>query len=80
MEDFRQVLLQSKNKYHAAPHSKAHKWLGVLASKVTHWNSVLDVLSQGGQQYGSLVWGSMKFLLVVSRRTMISLRRALTLC
>jgi hypothetical protein len=33
MKDFRQALLQTKNKYHAAPYSKAHKWLGVLARR-----------------------------------------------
>lgn len=65
IEDVRQAIVDAQTKYQTKPKSKAHKWLGILSTKVMFYAPVLDVLSQAGQQYGSLAWGVIKFLFVV---------------
>jgi hypothetical protein len=65
IDDVKNVLDECKAKYDAKPTSKARKWLGNFSSKILFYNPVLDVLAQYSPEYTSLVWGSMKFVLMV---------------
>lgn len=42
--------------------------LSSLASQIHHYGNVMDVLVQQHPEYVSLVWGAMKFLLVVREK------------
>lgn len=51
--------------YESKPTSKARKWLGMLASRITYYGNVMDVLAQHHPEYVSLVWGTFKLLFIV---------------
>lgn len=45
---------------------KASKILNMVATRVTYYGNVFDVLAQHHPEYVALAWGAMKFLFVVS--------------
>ncbi|ERF71742.1 hypothetical protein EPUS_09451 [Endocarpon pusillum Z07020] len=45
---------------------KANKILNMVATRVTHYGNVFDVLAQHHPEYVALAWGAMKFLFVVT--------------
>jgi hypothetical protein len=44
----------------------ARRWLRKLSKGIMYYASILDVIAQHHPEYVSLVWGAMKFTLVVS--------------
>lgn len=46
------------------------KWVQGLSVRVLHYGKILDTLSQHHPEYVSLVWGMIKFVLMVSERHM----------
>ena len=70
MEDVQELVADSLRKYrqdHKFP--KARKWIQRAAEKIHHYGTILDVFVQHHPEYVSLVWGTMKFLFVVSPST-----------
>jgi hypothetical protein len=48
--------------------SKVRKWLDRLSQRIHFYGGILDVIAQHHPEYVALVWGSVKFLLMVSLR------------
>lgn len=46
--------------------SKVRRWLEKLSQRIHFYGAVLDVFAQHHPEYVALVWGSIKFLIIVS--------------
>ena len=68
LEDVRGMVLEAKAQYEKAhEHLKTSKWLLKFSNRVIFYGNILDVVVQQHPEYVSLVWGTMKFLFVVSK-------------
>lgn len=66
MKDVQEAVYEVKAIYEKSKISKARVWLDKLSSRIMLYGTVLDTLSQHHAEYVSLVWGAIKFVLVVS--------------
>lgn len=66
-KDVQQAIQDCNTRYESRrPDSKALKWLRQLAEKVVFYEGVVDVLIQQHPETVSLIWGGIKFILLVS--------------
>lgn len=66
-EDVQRAIQDCNARYEARkPDSKALKWLQQLSEKVIFYEGVVDVLIQQHPEAVSLIWGGIKFILLVS--------------
>lgn len=66
-EDVQRAIQHCNARYEARkPDSKALKWLRQLSEKVVFYEGVVDVLIQQHPEAVSLIWGGIKFILLVS--------------
>lgn len=63
-------LLYSTKQGHG--HEKARRWINVLASRVTYYGQVLDILAQHHPEYVALAWGAIKFVMMVSLQSLVA--------
>lgn len=68
MKDVQKAVSEAKAMYERSKTSEARIWLDKLSSRIMLYGTVLDTLSQHHAEYVSLVWGAIKFMLVVSNR------------
>ncbi|KAF4634159.1 hypothetical protein G7Y89_g3948 [Cudoniella acicularis] len=61
LSDVQKAVQEARETYEGSKKSKARLWLSRLSSRVMYYNT----LSEHHPEYVSLVWGAMKFLLVV---------------
>jgi hypothetical protein len=62
-----EAVISAKKAYEMrSPESKTRQWLSKLSSCIVFYSSVLDMMAQHHPEYVALVWGAMKFFLVVS--------------
>ena len=61
-----QAIENAKKLYESKKRSKAMKWLVRLSARISLYGSALDMLAQHHPEYLALVWGSLKFVVVVS--------------
>lgn len=65
IEDVQATVYETQQRYEEdVKFSKAKHWLRKFSSVVLHYGTVLDMLAQQHPEYVSLVWGSIKFLLI----------------
>ncbi|KAF2739170.1 hypothetical protein EJ04DRAFT_354324 [Polyplosphaeria fusca] len=64
LDDVKKTLEESKRKYESKKTSKVHKWLCVLSNKIMYYAPVVDVFAQVQPEYSSVIWGTMKFLMM----------------
>ncbi|KIW17804.1 hypothetical protein PV08_04999 [Exophiala spinifera] len=68
IQDIFFLVLQAQNAYdNSRSRGKAWQWLSALSSRLHYYAPVMDALSQFHSGYASLAWGTVKFLLMVSR-------------
>lgn len=68
MEEVQHQVSELQQRYEKdAKFKKAKKWLHKFSSAVLHYGLALDMLAQQTPEYVSLVWGTMKFILTVSK-------------
>jgi hypothetical protein len=66
MQQVQQAVNTAKKVYEARPQqSKARKWLAKFSERVMHYGKIMDTLANYNPEYCALVWGTMKFLLMV---------------
>ena len=67
MADVLEYTNKAKESWEDKPRwKKPRKWLERFSSRVTYYGKIMDVLVQHHPAYGSLAWGAMKLLFVVS--------------
>ena len=74
IEDVRILVQKAKEDYAASSSSRTpvHKWLTRFSSRIMYYGQVLDMLSQQHPEYVALAWGTMKFVLTVGLRSLLS--------
>lgn len=67
IDDIRITVQQAKEKYQEATkeHTAARAWLEKLSCRVMYYGKVFDTLAQHHPEYVALVWGAVKFVLMV---------------
>lgn len=69
MEEVQRAVVAAKEKYESkAQQSKVRKWVTKFSERMMHYGNVMDSLANYDPQYVALVWGVMKFLLMVRTR------------
>jgi hypothetical protein len=70
MEDILDAVQTAQRSYNARaePRKKVHEWLAKVSSRIMHYSQALDMLAQHHPEYVALVWGAMKFVLMVGGR------------
>lgn len=71
VEDVQKTLKQAQDKAQREGKSTIRQWLEKLSSVVLYYNGALDMLAQQHPEYLSLVWGTLKFIIMVSLRSAI---------
>jgi hypothetical protein len=67
MDDLLKAVNAGKRKYDMrTKNMDARRWLRKLSRGIMYYASILDAIAQHHPEYVSLVWGAMKFTLVVS--------------
>lgn len=66
VEDVQKTLKEALDKAELEGKSKTRQRLEKLSSVVLYYNGALDMLAQQHPEYLSLVWGTLKFILMVS--------------
>lgn len=72
MSDVLAVLQESQNRHDKKGASKSKKvkavgrWWKVAASRIHHYNQVIDTLVSSNPEYAALVWGAFRFLFQAS--------------
>lgn len=61
-----QAVEEAQQIYERKKRCKALKWLTRLSARITLYGSALDMLAQHHPEYLALVWGSLKFVVIVS--------------
>lgn len=61
-----QAVNDAKRIYEEKGQSKVRKWLTKLSARIQYYGAVLDALVQHHPEYVSLVWGTFKFIFMVS--------------
>jgi len=60
------VVERAKQKYESmSSETDVRHWLRLASTRIMHYGTVFDVLSQHHPEYVALVWGSVKFVLMV---------------
>jgi hypothetical protein len=62
-----EAIHHAQQQYGSKRRCKAAKWLTRLSARISLYGSALDMLAQHHPEYLALVWGSLKFVVVVSR-------------
>lgn len=72
--DVQEIIEKSMAKYELdRKHWKTRRWLHSMAGKLDYYQNVMDMLVQHHPEYVALVWGAMKFLLLVSSNSLSNL-------
>lgn len=66
VEDIHKTLKESQDKAQREGKSTIRLWFEKLSSVVMYYSGALDTLAQQHPEYLSLVWGMLKFILMVS--------------
>jgi hypothetical protein len=67
IEDIFALIRETKASYELRKEKRGTlKWLSRLSGTVMHYSQVMDMLSQQHPEYVALIWGSMKFVLMVT--------------
>jgi hypothetical protein len=66
VDDVVNALKDAESQYKGKLTGKTWKWASKLSSCIMFYSQVLDALAQHHPEYVALVWGTLKFLLVVS--------------
>lgn len=70
IKDIQKLIELSKKTYEDEKRfPKARKWLNRAASTIHHYSSCIDVFAQVDPVHVSLVWGSMRLVLMVGPKT-----------
>jgi len=62
-----EAIHHAQQQYGSKRRCKAAKWLTRLSARISLYGSALDMLAQHHPEYLALVWGSLKFVVIVSR-------------
>ena len=65
LNDVRQVVAEAQKLYGKKSDKKAKKWVNALATSITQYGGVFDVLSQADPLHAGLAWGAIKFVFSV---------------
>lgn len=69
MEDVKKLIEDSQKKYEDGKRFlKARKWMSRATSTIHHYSGVIDVFAQVDPLHVSVVWGSMKLVVLVRQR------------
>lgn len=74
MEDVKKLIEESQKKYEdEKKFAKARKWIAQATATIHHYSGVIDVFAQVDPLHVSLVWGSMKLVVLVSEEELLIL-------